>query len=251
METKILEKIGLTEGESRVYLALLKIGKSTIGNIIKESGVSNSKVYNILDRLAKKGLVGSIIENNTRNFEAKSPSRLTEFVEEKERQVREEKQEIQKLIPQLEQIQKNAESPQEAEILQGKNGLITIAELVLKKVKKGDEVLVFGIPKEAMDLMGVYYKGWHERRAKKGIRCRMLYNRTAKELGIIRRKIPLTQTRFLPKEIITPALVFIGENYVSIELFGDNTLAFVIRNKKVADSYRVYFNLLWKISKTR
>ena len=49
-----LEEIGLTEGENKVYLALLKLGSSTIGRIIKEAQVSNSKIYDILDRLNKK-----------------------------------------------------------------------------------------------------------------------------------------------------------------------------------------------------
>ena len=75
-----LENIGLTEGESKVYLALLRMRVSTIGNIIKEARVSNSKVYNILDRLSKKGLVGTVIIKNKRHFEAKDPSRLKEFI---------------------------------------------------------------------------------------------------------------------------------------------------------------------------
>ena len=62
---ELLEKIGLTKGESKVYLALLRIGKSNIGPIIKEAKVSNSKVYDILDRLAQKGLVGVAIEKVT------------------------------------------------------------------------------------------------------------------------------------------------------------------------------------------
>jgi sugar-specific transcriptional regulator TrmB len=69
MEANELEKFGLTEGESRVYLALLKIGKSTIGDIIKEAQVSNSKVYDILDRLNKKGLIGVVTENNKKTYE--------------------------------------------------------------------------------------------------------------------------------------------------------------------------------------
>ena len=68
MNSKILEKFGLTEGESKVYLALLKIGKSTIGDIVKEANVSNSKVYDILDRLNKKGLIGIVTENNRKSF---------------------------------------------------------------------------------------------------------------------------------------------------------------------------------------
>jgi sugar-specific transcriptional regulator TrmB len=53
MKTSDLVPLGLTEGESKVYLALLRTGPSTIGRIIKEARVSNSKIYDILDRLKK------------------------------------------------------------------------------------------------------------------------------------------------------------------------------------------------------
>ena len=56
MNLKILEEIGLTKGEIKVYLTLLKIGNTTSGRIINESGVSRSKVYDVLERLKQKGL---------------------------------------------------------------------------------------------------------------------------------------------------------------------------------------------------
>jgi len=50
MFEKILMNIGLTKGEAKVYSALNKIGQSTIGPIIDESGISRSKIYDVLDR---------------------------------------------------------------------------------------------------------------------------------------------------------------------------------------------------------
>ena len=54
MDTKILEDIGLTKGEIKAYLALLKLGQSSTGPIAKEANVSRSKLYVILDKLSKK-----------------------------------------------------------------------------------------------------------------------------------------------------------------------------------------------------
>ncbi len=57
MNNKLLEEIGLTKGEISVYLALLKIGETTTGKIIEEAQISSGKIYEILDKLIKKGMV--------------------------------------------------------------------------------------------------------------------------------------------------------------------------------------------------
>ena len=64
MNTETLVSIGLTKGEADVYLTLLKLGNTTSGKIIKESKVSRSKVYDVLERLKQKGLVTEIIKKN-------------------------------------------------------------------------------------------------------------------------------------------------------------------------------------------
>lgn len=138
-----LEKIGLTEGESKVYLALLRIGSSTIGKVIKESQVSNSKIYDILDRLNKKGLIGVSSINNVKNFEAKSPVLIKELIEKREAEIKNIKEEL----PRLEKIYNSSEQLQEAEILQGINGIKNFTEMILEKLEKGDTFYILGTPK--------------------------------------------------------------------------------------------------------
>ena len=43
-----LNKLGLTNGEARVYLSLLKLGSAKVGEIVKDSTISYSKVYDVL-----------------------------------------------------------------------------------------------------------------------------------------------------------------------------------------------------------
>ena len=56
MDIKLLHDIGLTEGETKVYLALISLGTTRTGQLASKAGVSSSKVYKILDRLIKKVL---------------------------------------------------------------------------------------------------------------------------------------------------------------------------------------------------
>lgn len=245
MEAKILEKVGLTEGESKVYLALIRRGASTIGGIIKESGVSNSKIYDILDRLNKKGLVGISRMNNKKSFEAKSPSRIKELIDKREKEIRE----VEKILPVLEKSYQEAEPIQEAEILQGDKGIKTFSEMILEKMEKGDTFYILGPPKESISTLGGYFQEWHERRVKKGIKCKMLFNHELKERAEMRKGMPLTEVKLMPKNIKTPAAIDIGKDYVATLIFGERPLCILIKNKKVAESYISYFELLWKMAK--
>lgn len=245
MEQLNLEAIGLTQGESKVYLALLKLGTSTIGNIIKEAQVSNSKIYDILDRLNKKGLIGISLKNNVRNFEAKNPSVINEMISNKEESLKKIKADSNR----LQEMYKYAEPLQEAEILQGNKGIKTFTEMILEKLNKGDTFYILGAPKESTEELGAYFQEWHERRAKKGVYCKILFNEDSKERGELRKKTKLTEVRYLPGHIKTPALVDIGKDYIATLIFGERPLCIVVKNKKVYESYLNYFDLLWKIAK--
>ena len=59
-----LKDIGLTDYESKVYLALLEIGEGTSGEIINKAGIHTGKIYEILASLKNKGLISEVIVNN-------------------------------------------------------------------------------------------------------------------------------------------------------------------------------------------
>ena len=68
MYKELLQACGLTQNESLVYVSLLKIGKATSSEIVKEANISSGKIYETLEKLIRKGLVKSIIENGVKNF---------------------------------------------------------------------------------------------------------------------------------------------------------------------------------------
>ena len=42
MDTSILEDLGLTQAEIKVYVGLLELGSSSAGHILEKSGLQNS-----------------------------------------------------------------------------------------------------------------------------------------------------------------------------------------------------------------
>src|SRR3989344_5278802 len=134
MNQKVLESIGLTRGEADVYLTLLKAGNTTSGLLIKESGVSRSKVYDVLERLKQKGLVTEVIKENTRYFEATNPSRITDYLNSKKAEIETSIIESKEFVSHLRKIQSTNLEKQEAKVYTGIEGLKTVYNEILQEL---------------------------------------------------------------------------------------------------------------------
>ena len=55
MELQELRILGLTNGEIKVYSAILHMGSSTINNIHEKTGMERRAIYDILNKLIEKG----------------------------------------------------------------------------------------------------------------------------------------------------------------------------------------------------
>jgi len=248
MIEQILRKIGLTEGEIKVYLALLETGSSSIGKIIKKSGVSGSKTYEVIDRLMKKGLVSYVIKNNVKHFEASSPDKILNYLDEKENIIKNEKENIQKIIPELILKQKSAKEA-EAKIFTGWEGIKTANEDIINTLKKGEEWLSMGLT-EQPESWEIHFTKRQEVRAKKGIKHKHLLNEKYKSLYKQRKHLPYTEFKFLPRELEMPTSTEIYSNKIIINILSPvSPIAIMIENKDVADSFRKYFYVLWRQSK--
>jgi len=248
MIQQALQSIGLTDGEIKIYLALLELGSSSIGKIIKKSGISGSKTYEVLDRLSKKGLTSEITKNNVKYFEASSPERILDYLKEKTEQIESEKTQITKIIPELVLKQKHAKKA-EAKIFSGWEGVKTANEDVIQTLKKGEEWLSMGLTTQP-ESWEIYFTNKQKIRAKKGIIIKHLLNEKYKLLYKKRKHLPHTQFRFLPKEFEMPTSTDIYANKVLIFiLLQENPLAIMIENEHVSESFRKYFYALWSSAK--
>ena len=64
-DTDLLLGLGLSLNQARVYLAILKLEKTTVGQVAKFSKVRREDVYRILPTLEKLGLVERLIGKPT------------------------------------------------------------------------------------------------------------------------------------------------------------------------------------------
>ncbi|MBW2996185.1 hypothetical protein KY332_02675 [Candidatus Woesearchaeota archaeon] len=242
MEQPILEKLGLTKNEIIIYLSLLELGTTTTGPLTHKSGLHTSRVYESLNKLIEKGLVSFHLKANRKHFSAADPNTLLNLLEQ-------EKREIQEIIPRLKAIEKEHLPEEKATTYEGYKGVRNVYDNIVATLKKGDEILVFGARGQDESFMAkTYFKQYTRRRIKKGIKMRMIFNADAKTTGKFYSSLPLTKVKYMPKNMKTPAAVDIYANHVGILVLKKLPIVFLITSKEVADSYRAFFEMLWKMA---
>jgi len=247
MDIKVLREIGFTEGEIKVYLALIEFGESTIGPISKKAKVTAAKTYPILEKLKQKGLVTYVIKSGTKYFQVLNPNRILSFLDEKEKDLKEQRKEIKELIPKLE-FQKKQE--QYATVYESFNGIKTLYNEILEYlVKKKENFIGFtlgeGYTKKEVN---IFFKNYDRKRKVLGIKTKLIGPLEQKKfIDANYKKDNNIEVRYVKKKVPTGIIIW-GDNVATL-LWYDVPTAFMIHSKQNADVYRKFFNELWKIAK--
>ena len=228
-----LKQAGLTENESKVYIALIDLGPSLAGQISRKTGMHRRTVYDTTEMLIKKGLVGYMLKNNRRLFQASNPQRILEIIREKQNL-------LAPLISQLSEKFVSTKEKEETNFYKGKEGLKTVFEDQLS----AKEILILGASPKAYEVLQFYFKWYDKARKEKKIKARIIS--TSKSI----KRIPLAEIKYLPEKYSNPVSVNIYGDKVAIILWANVPLAIVIKNKEISEGYKNYFELLWNIAKS-
>ncbi|MBI5227971.1 hypothetical protein HY988_05265 [Candidatus Micrarchaeota archaeon] len=250
MDLKLLEEIGLTQGEVKVYLALLRIGATKTGPLSATAGVSSSKVYKMLDRLERKGLVGHIIKGEIKYFTAMEPKRLLDFLDEREKQLQNKKAEIEKMLPELEKTKSLTNGKTEAVLYEGFRAVTNFFRNIVDELEAGETYYVIGggYGKNIPKLQRFFY-GHHMRRGRKKIIVKMLANFDTKNT-LVKTTSKHSEIRFLPQYLITNMEIVFYKNKVFIAFWTLEPKGLLLESEEAVKSFSTYFDALWKIAKT-
>ena len=239
-----LTDLGLTQGEAKVYLAMIQIGPSRIGKIVEISGVSQSKIYNVLDRLILKGLASYNIQENIKYFQPLEPSRLHEFIQKKEYEVRKQKEGITRLINDL---SKNIYTTKRStsEIFVGERSLRSAYITLLSDSKKGDILRYFYPYTDAHENASPFYSRFYKYQKSKGLVERGIVNSDFKNSRHFKE---------IPKDVKLRYVNFPLPG--TIDIFADKLLiidwktitGILITSSEIAGIFIDYFDSIWKIS---
>lgn len=248
MNEHLLEDIGLTRGEATVYISLLKIGETTSGKIVEEAQISSGKIYEILEKLIKKGLVSFIIRKKIKYFSAVSPNRIMEYLGEKEEGLRAKKIEFLRYLPELLALEGSHKKEYEVRLYMGFKGVQNVIFEALSELKSSDEVLAMGIFSNKPEQFNLLWPKWHKERIKKRIPCRVIFSEKGTNYRELFKKMNYTHTRTING--LTPAAVDVIGNRVLVFTHGDNPSCISIKHPEVVQSFKTFFETLWKQAKS-
>jgi len=248
MDTHPLEKIGLTKSEIQVYLALLKLGQTTAGPIVDESKVTRSKIYDILERLKNKGLVSYITKESTKYFSAADPKNILHYLDQKEKDIQDEKKAVTEILPQLVLQQTLSQKEKIAEIFIGMRGMQNAFSTLIDKFDPNETYYAFGAGRgENTPQIQIFFSKLHQQRIKKKIHSKIIFNESSRGLFTLQEKSKFVNARYL--KVITPAPINIYKNITIIAILNQEPITFLIQNKETADSFKEYFQIMWASAK--
>ncbi len=234
MDISILEGLGLTKGEIKIYLTLLELGATKVGRVIEKSGMASSAVHNSINSLKDKGLVSYIKKGKVNFYQAVSPKQLVSFVDDKKKQ-------LLGILPELEMKQKFAEDKQEAEIFVGKKGIIAMLNMLIDDARKGDEYIFFPVRADSKDEeIQKFFLNYDLKRAEKKLKLRGLASPEMKQLF---RKRKIHNMRY-PKFPL-PSNISICRDKICFFSWGEKPVGYMIRSRQIVDMYKEYFNKIW------
>jgi len=245
-----LERLGLAEKESAVYLALLQLGQAPVQTIAKRAKIVRPTTYVVLESLIKKGLVRKGLIGKKTVFISSPPEDLEGIIRRRERQAREQRDNLQKLLPELRAIYALSEERPSIRLFEGKEGLKNLQREFIEVSNEpvlgleADDMIETLFPPESdeyeEDVRGV--------RVKSGIYSRNIYTSSK---GRYRKKEDdikaLRESRYIPPEKLPITASFtVHGPLLSIVSFRKKIIGVLIEHQDIADSFKSVFEAAWE-----
>lgn len=232
---KVLENLGFSPNEIKVYLTLNDHGSSKAGRVAKQAKIDRSSCYNALKSLQEKGLVSYVIISNTKWFQAAGPKRLLEYVKEKEHQVKE-------VLPELQARHKAEKVEGQVRLFKGTRG---VKSIFLDIARTGEDNYVFGSEGQLSERMPEFALQFDRLKQENTIKTKLIIRKGREELDK-----KTTTYRYLESIKNSPAVTNIYGDKIAILIWTDEPEGIIIENKAAAKAYKSIFDFMWERSDT-
>lgn len=125
MEINILQKLGMTAKEVKVYIKMLELGSCLANTLAKRLNENRTSTYSLLQSLQKKGIVSYFIKKNVKYFVPTDPTFLINHYFDQASNLK-------KFLPQLLAIYNQYKEKPKITFYEGVEGIKQIGEILLE-----------------------------------------------------------------------------------------------------------------------
>ena len=239
----VLEQSGLTRKEAEIYAELLRLGEVPVSAVLKATSSHPQVVYSTIEALVRKGLATSVTRRNRKYVSAEDPQVLVA-------RQRERLRELDDALPQLRALR---DVPPNA-VVRVSRGNSAVQAFRMRQAEetptRGTDYVIGGSGEAYWRSMGDQRLEYERKRINKGITKKLVTfesQRDFLEQGGIQRE--LAEFRYLPERYGIPSTTMVFCDVVAICIWELDPIVITIESESVAESYRNYFESLWKMGK--
>ncbi len=238
-----LQKIGLNEKESRVYLAALSKGPTSVIQLSKLSGIKRTTLYAVIDSLVSKGLFNIQTKGFKKLYAAENPQKLEKVYEDR-RKI------LDSVIPELSSQFYNLKD-QESFIKHYKDldGVKSIYDKLLSELNPKDFYYVISDQEKWISLDFKYFENFKKKRSKLNLDIKLLLQDSPSARKNLKLKKNYNENlKILPKDIVLNTnMIIVPHKVIIIQTLGP-IMGMVIENQSVVQMNKVMFEMMWKNS---
>ncbi len=242
MHREILEELGLSTNEARIYETLIVIGGASVPDIALNTHIHRRNVYDIIPKLLKRGLVYQIANTKESRYAAVEPNKLNDLI-------REQQTKLDSILPSLNAQFKKTTTNEAVYLYKGVEGFKNYLRDVLRV---GEDVYLIGAEGGWFDTeLQAFIQYFLKKAREKKIKYHHLFDSEVKKLAP---ELLLTlgkPYKFLPSEYSTTgAIDTFGDHIVTfsgltLKHITEDVMLTVIINRELADCYRTWFGFMW------
>lgn len=238
----LLQRIGLDEKETQVYLTLLALRSARASTLAEAAGQSRSHTYLVLQSLIARGLVSKIEQGKVLRFVAESPEHLISYLDDRTLELTELSTLVRGALPQLKSLTSQTVTEPRVTLLHGIDGM----KQVYREIFPNTFCALFN--PEAM--YRTFGTGIPQLILKdsQGLLGRDLLVDNAASTRFIRENAQSEEyeIRLLPKGVSFEVDTMVFGNVIILMAYDSAHTIIRIENQNIADSFRATFEVLWK-----
>lgn len=238
VEEKVLQNLGLNEKQAKIYLALLELGKATVVEIAKKSGLKRPTTYVVLDDLKTKGLVSEAPEKKRTLFIAEDPAVL-------EKNSKQNLSEFHEMLP-LFRARFNRGTKPKIRFYDNKS---VIENLYYNEIFPAEKIYFYGTSIKKLNevwpqMLTVLDSYWLPKKKKNSQTTLEIVGNGPDDIAYARKYARIRQVRILP-----PGKKFLADSAIADDKILitslENMFAVIIESPDLADTYRAVIELAW------